>query len=348
MERLLTNHIDELTLILDDYSSSNDLELAETRKKLKNKLFLNKIFKVISLVLIYVLLVIFSIVAIFPFYWMIITSLKNFQEVSLIPATFYPTYGVYFSNYIDVFTRFSFETYLLNTIIVIIISTLGTLLTTILTAFAFAKLEFKGRDTLFTIFLATMMIPSELFVITNFITCYRYGLLDIISIDPSYNPNYQIDNILNALKTYFAIMLPFIVNVFYIYLLRQNFKQVPNELYLASKVDGKSDWTFLWKIMVPIASPTIITITILKIISSWNAYAWPSMVSSVGGANASKYAIMTVGLQDFTNFLDEGGMRTLVNLEMAAAFLVTIPLIVLFIVFRKYIMKGSERAGIKG
>ena len=241
MERLLTNHIDELTLILDDYSSSNDLELAETRKKLKNKLFLNKIFKVISLVLIYVLLVIFSIVAIFPFYWMIITSLKNFQEVSLIPATFYPTYGVYFSNYIDVFTRFSFETYLLNTIIVIIISTLGTLLTTILTAFAFAKLEFKGRDTLFTIFLATMMIPSELFVITNFITCYRYGLLDIISIDPSYNPNYQIDNILNALKTYFAIMLPFIVNVFYIYLLRQNFKQVPNELYLASKVDGKSD-----------------------------------------------------------------------------------------------------------
>ena len=174
-----------------------------------------------------------------------------------------------------------------------------------------------------------MMIPSELFVITNYISVYRLGLLDG-----------------DRWGTYLAIMLPFIVNVFYIYLLNENFKQIPNELYLASKIDGKSDWKYLWKVMVPIASPTLITIIILKVISTWNAYAWPKTVT----ISNPEFTLISVGIRDYAEFtLEEGGkIFELQSLQMAATVIVTIPLIIIFIVFRKYIMNGTSRTGIKG
>ena len=178
------------------------------------------------------------------------------------------------------------------------------------------------------LFLITMMIPSELFVTSNFITMYRLNLL---------NGRWQI---------YFATMAPFLVNVFYIYLLNQTFKQIPNELYLAARVDGKNDWQYLWKVMVPIASPTLITIVLLKVISGWNAYAWPKTVV-MGDAT---YAQITVALRDFADFSIGIGSssRDLVTLQMAGTVIVTLPLIILFLVFRKYIMRGVGRAGIKG
>ena len=177
----------------------------------------------------------------------------------------------------------------------------------------------------------TMMIPSELFVITNYISVYRYGLLE------------------DRWGVYFAIMLPFFVNVFYIYLLNENFKQIPNELYLASKIDGKSDIKYLFKVMIPIASPTLITIVILKVISTWNAYAWPKIVTGTSGTR-SEWTLISVGIRDIANFVYREGDKTFVlqSLQMAATVLVTIPLVIIFIVFRKYIMSGTSRAGIKG
>ena len=319
MSKILSNHIDELDLVI---------EFNDTKNKKNSKI--NGVLKGFYILFVYLILILFLVFAILPFYWMINTSLKSMDEITNeFPPTFFPTYGVYFSNYIDVFSYFDFTRYLLNTLIVIVFSTIGTLILTILAAFAFAKLEFKGRDTLFTLCLVTMMIPSELFVITNFITVYRFGLL-----------NYTGETVLDASRTYLAIMLPFLVNVFFIYLLRQNFKQIPNELQLACKVDGRNDFAFLWKIVVPMCSPTIITTIILKIISTWNAYAWPNLI------NRGNYALISVALSN-AQFTDMGG-RNLVNLEMAAAFLVTLPLIILFIIFRKYIMKGTSKAGIKG
>ena len=175
------------------------------------------------------------------------------------------------------------------------------------------------------------MIPSELFVITNYISVYRYGLLE------------------DRWGVYFAIMLPFFVNVFYIYLLNENFKQIPNELYLASKIDGKSDIKYLFKVMIPIASPTLITIVILKVISTWNAYAWPKIVTGTSGMR-SEWTLISVGIRDIANFVYREGDKTFVlqSLQMAATVLVTIPLVIIFIVFRKYIMSGTSRAGIKG
>lgn len=320
MENNKFNNYIDISLVLDDDFSSFD---EEKQKKKKNTY---KILGIVYTVIIYLILIFFAFLALLPFYWMIITSLKSESEVQLVNPTFFPIQGLYFSNFIDALARFDFLTYFLNTVVVIVFSTFGTLITTILSAFAFARLEFKGKTVLFNIFLATMMIPSELLVITNYITCYKLGLLNG-----------------GRIESYLAIMLPYIVNVFSIFLLRQNFKQVSNELYLASKVDGKSDWSFLWKVMVPISSPTIITIIVMKIISTWNAYAWPKMVAS---SNSENYLI-TVGLS-MTQFVDEGGLRELASLEMAGAFIVTIPLIILFIIFRKYIMRGVGKAGIKG
>ena len=316
MEKLVSNNISNVTLVIDGYN-----------KNVKQMSKQNKVLKTIGLTITYILLIMFAIIGLMPFYWMIITSLKSETEYNSPITTYFPTQGVYFSNYLEVFKKFDFFKYFGNTLIVILISTFITVFLTVIAAFAFARLRFKGRDGLFLLFLSAMMIPTELLVTSNYISMYRYGLLDG-----------------GALNTFLATMLPFLVNIFYIYLLRQNFMQIPNELYLASKVDGKSDWQFLWKVMVPIAQPTIVTIIILKVISTWNAYAWPSMV--VGTDDT--YAMITVGLRDFTKFTDETGDREYVTLQMAGVTLVTIPLILLFIVFRKYIMRGVGKAGIKG
>jgi len=280
-----------------------------------------KTAKVLSLVLTYLFLGFMALIVIFPFYWMIITSLKSTTEIRASQQTFFPQ-AVLWSNYVKVFQSFDFVTYLRNTLIVGIISTIGTLITTIFAAFAFARLEFKGRDFLFAVLLATMMIPGEMMVITNYITVANFGWLG------------------NVVGVFTSMIVPFWVSVFYIYLLRQNFKQIPNELYLAAKVDGKSDWSYLWQVMVPLGSPTIISIFILKLMGSWNSYVWPNLV-----ANKQEWRLITNGLR--SSFTSTSGEPEY-GLQMAATVLVTVPLLLLFIFFRKYIMKGVGRAGIKG
>ena len=281
----------------------------------------DKILHIIGMTLIYLFLAIMALIIIFPFYWMLITSLKSTEEIRRTTQTFFPEV-VMWSNYVDVFKRFDFVTYLRNTLIVGVISTLGTLITTIFAAFAFARLEFKGRDLMFSILLMTMMIPGEMMVITNYITVSNLGWLK------------------DATGVFTSMIVPFWISVFYIYLLRQNFKQIPNELYLAAKVDGKSDWSYLWKVMVPLAKPTLITIFILKLMGAWNSYVWPNLV-----ADKEQYRLISNGLR--SSFSTTTG-EPQYGLQMAATVLVTVPLLLLFIFFRKYIMRGVGRAGIKG
>ena len=284
-----------------------------------------KVSKVLATVFTYLFLVALALLVIFPFYWMIITSLKTLDEITATKQTFFPT-TVMWTNYVYIFQRFDFSSYMVNTVIVAILSTTGTLLTTIFAAFAFSRLKFIGRETVFAVFLMTMMIPGEMMVISNYITVASFG---------------WIGENQTRWQAYAAMTVPMLVSVFYIYLLRQNFKQIPNELYLAAKVDGKSDWSYLWQVMVPLAAPTLISITILKFMGTWNAYVWPNLVAE------EEFSLISVGLRGsaFTNIdlgIAEYGYR------MAASFVVTVPLFLLFIFFRKYIMRGVGRAGIKG
>jgi len=265
----------------------------------------------------YVFLIIMALIVLFPFYWMIISSLKTLEEYRLNVPTFWPK-RIMFSNYADAFTTANLGDLFINTMIVGVSSTLLSLIITVLSAFAFARLEFKGRDTLFTLLLATMMIPGELFTITNYTTVTQ----------------------LNWMNTYTVLIVPFLVSVFYIYLLRQNFLQIPNELYLAAKVDGTSDIKYLWKVMVPLALPTLISITILKMMGAWNSYMWPRLV-----ANDEAHRLITNGLRNaFTT--TSGDVNYPV--QMAAVALVSAPLFLVFIFLRKYIMAGVSRSGIKG
>ncbi|MBR2918805.1 MAG: carbohydrate ABC transporter permease [Clostridia bacterium] len=265
----------------------------------------------------YLFLFIVAFVVLFPFYWMIISSLKSLPEYKLSVPTFWPK-TVMWSNYAEAFTAANLGILFKNTMIVGVVSTILSLVITILTAFVFARLEFKGKNILFAGLLATMMIPGELFTITNYETVFNLGWMN----------------------TYAVLIVPFLVSVFYVYLLRQNFMQIPNELYLAAKVDGTSDLKYLWKVMIPLALPTIISITILKMMGAWNSYMWPRLV-----ANDEAHRLITNGLRNaFTNASGE----TNFPVQMAAVALVSIPLFLVFIFFRKYIMKGVSRSGIKG
>lgn len=289
--------------------------------------------RIMSLVVVYAFLIFMSLIVLFPFYWMIITSLKSTTEIRSLHQTFFPT-NVLWSNYITVFNSFDFGTYVGNTLVVGVLSTLGTLITTIFAAFAFARLNFRGKDTLFAILLATMMIPGEMMVITNYITVsrlpwYEFGVG-------------KVEGWLTYKDSVFGSMIiPFWIAVFYIYLLRQNFKQIPNELYLAAKVDGKSDWQYLWKVMVPLAMPTLISIFILKLMGAWNSYVWPNLVTTADPS----WRLVTNALR--SSFTSSNGDPQY-GIQMAATILVTVPLLLLFIFFRKYIMHGVGRAGIKG
>ena len=301
--------------------------IKEGNQTVKNLQKTEKIGRVVSTIITYALILFLALIVVFPFYWMIITSLKMNEEIIQTKQTFFPTI-VMWSNYVYVFSQFDFGTYMWNTIVVAIFSTIGTLLTTIFAAFAFARLNFKGREPLFMVFLMTMMIPGEMMVISNYITVASFG---------------WVGENATLIDAYAAMIVPFWVSVFYIYLLRQNFKQIPNELYLASKVDGKSDWNYLWKVMVPLAAPTLISITILKFMGTWNSYVWPNLVT----ANNESYRLISNGLRG-SSFVDAESGRTEYGYQMAATVLVTVPLFLLFVFFRKYIMKGVGRAGIKG
>lgn len=273
--------------------------------------------KVLVQIALYAFLGIMALIVLFPFYWMIISSLKTLDEYKQSPATFFPMQIVFY-NYVEAFTTAKLGTLFLNTMYVGIVSTLLSLVITVLSAFAFARLEFKGKNVLFAGLLATMMIPGELFTITN------YGTV----------------NALGWMNTYTVLIVPFLVSVFYIYLLRQNFKQIPNELYLAAKVDGTSDLKYLWKVMIPLALPTLISITILKMMGAWNSYVWPRLV-----ANDEAHRLITNGLR---NAFTAASGETNFPVQMAAVAIVSAPLFLVFIFLRKYIMKGVSRSGIKG
>ncbi len=266
---------------------------------------------------VYAFLIVMAIIVLFPFYWMIISSVKSMAEYRLSVPTLFPK-KILFGNYVDAFQTANLGRLFLNTMYVGIVSTLLSLVITILSAFAFARLEFKGKDALFGALLATMMIPGELFTITNYVTVAEFGWMN----------------------TYTVLIVPFLVSVFYIYLLKQNFMQIPNELYLAAKVDGTSDFKYLCKVMIPLALPTLISITILKMMGAWNSFVWPRLV-----ANDEAHKLITNGLRNaFT--MDSGDVNYPV--QMAAVAIVSAPLFLVFIFLRKYIMKGVSRSGIKG
>ena len=276
-----------------------------------------RIGKILVLVLIYAFLIFMAIAVLFPFYWMLNSSLKSLDEYRMSVPTFWPKH-VLFSNYATAFTTANLGRLFLNTLYVGLVSTILSLVITVLSAFAFARLEFKGKNILFAALLATMMIPGELFTITNYITVSNLGWKN----------------------TYTVLIVPFLVSVFYIYLLRQNFMQIPNELYLAAKVDGTSDIKYLWKVMIPLSLPTLISITILKMMGAWNSYIWPRLV-----ANDEAHQMITNGLR---NAFTETTGDVNYPVQMAAVAIVSLPLFLVFVFLRKYIMKGVSRSGIKG
>ena len=294
-----------------------------------------KVFKIIGTIINYIFLLFVAFSVLLPFYWMLLSSVKTMTEYMKNPPSYMiPFKEMVFQNYSHVFTKVNLGTLFGNTIFVGVVSTLLSLVITILSAFAFARLQFKGRDALFAALLATMMIPGELFTITNYITVSKLGWED----------------------TYTVLIVPFLVSVFYIYLLRQNFLQIPNELYLAAKVDGTSDIKYLWKVMIPLALPSIVSITILKMMGSWNTYMWPNLVISSEEKMLITQGIRNNGMFKYQHIVDElgnvtiipGGDMVNVPLQMAAVAMVSLPLFIVFICFRKYIMKGVSRSGIKG
>ena len=276
-----------------------------------------KIVQILVKILVYAFLIAMALIVLFPFYWMINSSLKTLDEYRLNVPTFWPR-KIIFENYPSAFTTANLGRLFMNTLFVGVVSTILSLVITVLSAFAFARLEFKGKNAMFGFLMATMMIPGELFTITNYSTVNTFGWID----------------------TYVVLIVPFLVSVFYIYLLRQNFLQIPNELYLAAKVDGTSDIKYLWKVMVPLSLPTLISITILKMMGAWNSYIWPRLVTK-----DDAHKLVTNGLRNaFT--ASTGDVNYPV--QMAAVAIVSFPLFMVFNFLRKYIMKGVSRSGIKG
>ncbi len=276
-----------------------------------------KIGQVVVKVLLYTFLVAMAVIVIFPFYFMLVSSVKTLPEYNRAVPTLWPE-TIRMMNYVDAFNTGNLGQLFINTMIVGIVSTILSLVITVLSAFAFARLEFKGKNALFAALLGTMMIPGELFTITNYATVNDFGWMN----------------------TYTVLIVPFLVSIFYIYLLRQNFMQIPNELYLAAKVDGTSDIKYLWKVMIPLALPTLISITILKMMGAWNSYVWPRLV-----ANEKELQLITNGLRNA--FTDAEGNAD-IPVQMAAVAIVSFPLFLVFVFLRKYIMKGVSRSGIKG
>ena len=266
----------------------------------------------------HILLVFWAIMVLFPFYWMLLTSVKSYGAYNseYIPAFF--TLSPTLQNYMDAFTGVPLGNYLLNTLIFTLGTTALMLVVTVLSAFAFARMNFRGKDLVFTLFLSLMMIPSELVVITNFVTVTNLDLRN----------------------TFLGLILPSVTSVFYIYLLKENFAQVPNELYYAAKVDGTSDLKYLLKVMVPICRPTLITITILKIIECWNSYVWPRLIT-----DDQAYFLVSNGIQELR---ENGFGRENIPAMMAAVVVISLPLIILFLIFRRKIMEGVSRGGVKG
>ena len=266
----------------------------------------------------YFFLTVWALVVLFPFYWMILTSVKDYAAYNgeYIPKFF--TLSPTLQNYSDAFTEVSLGRYFLNTVIFTVITTALMIIVIVLSAYAFARLKFRGRTLLFTLFLSLMMIPNELVIITNFVTITKLGLRN----------------------TFTGLILPSVTSVFYIYLLKENFEQIPEELYKAAKVDGTSDFKYLLRVMIPIVRPTIITIIILKVIECWNSYVWPRLIT-----DNKAYFLVSNGIQEIR---ENGFGRDNIPAMMAAVVVISVPLIVLFLIFHNKIMEGVSRGGTKG
>lgn len=266
----------------------------------------------------YFFLAVWGLIVLFPFYWMLLTSIKSYSAYNseYIPKFF--TLAPTIENYFSAFSEVPLAKYFLNTIIFAIITTVLMLSVIIFAAFAFSRLEFKGKNLVFTLFLSLMMIPNELVVITNYVTITNWGMRN----------------------TFLGLILPSVTSIFYIYLLKENFEQIPNELYKAAKVDGCSDFKYLFKVMIPICQPTIVTVTILKVIECWNSYVWPRLIT-----DNEAYFLVSNGIQTIR---ESGFGRENIPAMMAAVVVISVPLIILYLIFHKKIMAGVSRGGTKG
>ncbi|MBE6685980.1 MAG: carbohydrate ABC transporter permease [Ruminococcaceae bacterium] len=288
---------------------NNDFEKIEKRADMRRK---------ISKIFIYSMLSLWAAAVLFPFYWMILSSIKSYSSYNseYIPR-FYPADPT-LENYRQAFTQVPLADYFVNTLIFTVLTTALMLAVIVPCAFAFSRMSFRGKDLLFTFFLSLMMIPNELVIITNFVTITN----------------------LDMRNTFAGLILPSVTSVFYIYLLKENFSQIPDELYLAAKVDGTSDLKYLLKVMLPICRPTVITVTILKVIECWNSYVWPRLIT-----DDKNYFLVSNGIQEIR---ENGFGRENVPAMMAAVVVISLPLIILFLIFRKRIMEGVARGGTKG
>lgn len=266
----------------------------------------------------YLVLSFWAVIVLFPFYWMVLTSIKSYgsYNAEYIPK-FYATNPTA-ENYVDAFEKVNLASYFVNTLIFTIATTALMMMVIIFAAYAFARLKFKGKNILFAFFLSLMMIPNELVIITNFVTITNMGLRN----------------------SFLGLILPSVTSVFYIYLLKENFEAVPEELYKAAKVDGTSDLKYLFKVMIPISQPTIVTIIILKVVECWNSYVWPRLIT-----DNPKYYLVSNGIQEIR---ENGFGRENIPAMMAAVVVISVPLIILFLVFRDKIMEGVSKGGTKG
>lgn len=274
--------------------------------------------KTIVSVITYILLGVWAVIVLFPFYWMVLTSVKSYSAYNSEYIPKFYTLSPTLQNYVDAFTAVSLGGYLINTLIYTVLTTLIMLAVITLAAFAFARLDFKGKKAAFVVFLSMMMIPNELVIITNFITITN----------------------LNLRNSFTGLILPSVTSVFYLYLLKENFEQIPNNLYYAAKVDGTSDFKYLIRVMIPISKPTLVTITILKVIECWNSYVWPRLIT-----DDARYFLVSNGIQEIR---ENGFGRENIPAMMAAVVVISIPLIVLFLIFRNKVMEGVSRGGTKG
>ena len=291
---------------MDSHTDYKQIELAARRRQAVRR------------AVTYVLLALWAVIVLFPFYWMVLTSVKSYSAYSAerIPTFF--TLSPTLQNYHDAFTAVPLARYFLNTLVFTVATTAIMLVVITLAAFAFARLNFRGKHLALTLFLALMMIPNELVIITNFVTITDAGLRN----------------------TFWGLILPSVTSVFYIYLLKENFAQIPDELYYAAKVDGTSDFKYLWKVMLPICRPTVVTIVILKVIECWNSYVWPRLIT-----DDENYFLVSNGIQAIR---ENGFGRENIPAMMAAVVVISVPLIVLFLLFRNKVMEGVSRGGTKG
>ena len=269
-------------------------------------------------VLRYLFLILWAVLVLFPFYWMILTSVKSYSAYNSEYVPKFYTLSPTVQNYIQAFTAVPLARYFFNTLVFTLVTTALMMIVIIFAAFAFARLDFKGKDIVFSMFLSLMMIPNELVIITNFVTITNLDLRN----------------------TYLGLILPSVTSVFYIYLLKENFEQIPEELYKAAKVDGTSDMRYLFKVMIPISKPTLVTVTILKVIECWNSYVWPRLIT-----DDKNFFLVSNGIQEIR---ENGFGRENIPAMMAAVVVISLPLVVLFLIFRKKIMEGVARGGTKG